>query len=251
MLIREQRGPVSLLTVDRPEAKNAISGDLAARLHDAFVEADSDEAVSVVVLASSSPDVLFAGGDLAELSRLPMDAGGADRVMAVGERLAVVERCRVPVVAAVAGKVLGGGCELLLMCDVVVMERSARLCFVHARMGLVPAWGGATRLAERIGEGAAADLLLTGREIDGGEAERLGLAQRVVADGSALEAALSLAEHMAAVGRAPLMHMKSTLLATRLARRGDAFAAERNVFRRAWGSVEHQRAFAAFRERKK
>jgi enoyl-CoA hydratase len=250
-LKQQQLGAVRLLTVDRPEAKNAISAALAARLSEAIAESDRDEKVSVVVLASSSPDVFLAGGDLKELSGLPMDAGGADQVLAVGVQLGIIEHCRVPVVAAVAGRVLGGGCELLMMCDLVVMERSARLRFVHARMGLVPAWGGTSRLIERVGLATASDLLLTSRELDGSAAERLGLAQRVVADGSAGEAALALATQMADAGREALVRMKSALSAARRARRGDGFDAERKVFRDAWGSPAHRRAFAAFAERKK
>jgi enoyl-CoA hydratase len=249
-LRRAQHSAVRLLTFDRPGAKNAIDAALAAQLFEALTDADRDEAVSVVVLASSSPDVFLAGGDLKELAALPSDVSGADRVLAVGVQLAIIERCRVPVIAAVAGRVLGGGCELLMMCDVVVMERHASLRFVHARMGLVPAWGGSSRLLERVGHSAASDLLLSSRAVDGEEAGRLGLAQRVVEDGAAQREALALAAEMAGAGRGALVRVKRALSASRLAQRGDAIDAESKVFRQAWGSAEQQRAFAALAKQK-
>ncbi|MBW2453633.1 MAG: enoyl-CoA hydratase/isomerase family protein [Deltaproteobacteria bacterium] len=245
VLKREQRGPARLLTFDRPAARNAISRELAERLRDEIRAVDEDEQVHAVVLASSCPDVFASGGDLKELRQLAMDAGGASQVLALGVELGALETCAVPVIAAVGGAVFGGGCELLMMCDQLVMERQASLRFVHARMGLTPAWGGTTRLIERVGSARAADILLSARTIEAAEALTMGLACEVVEPGQALEAALALAERLSQLPRDALCAIKRSVLASKQARRAEAFEAERKVFRSAWGSPAHRAAFAA------
>lgn len=246
VLRSEQRGATRLLTVDRPSAKNAINRALAERLVAALEDAAGDETVRSIVLASSDPSVFLSGGDIGELSRLAYDDRGAQGVIDLGVAVGAIEACPLPVVAAVEGAVFGGGCELLVMCDLVVMAEAARLRFVHARMGLVPAWGGATRLIERIGAARAADLLLTARAVEAEEAGRIGIASRVVPTGQAVEQALALAEQLATVPRTSLTAIKRSLVAAKTARRGEAFERERDVFRQAWGSDAHRAAFEAF-----
>ncbi len=245
VLKREQKGPARLLTFDRPGARNAISGELAERLRDEIQAVDADPQVQAVVLASSCPDVFASGGDLKELSRLALDGGGASQVLALGVELGAIETCAVPVIAAVGGAAFGGGCELLMMCDMLVMERQATLRFVHARMGLTPAWGGTTRLIERVGSARAADILMSARAIEAEEALAIGLACEVVAPGEALAAALALAERLSQLPRDALCAVKRSVLASKQARRAEAFAAERKVFRSAWGSPAHRAAFEA------
>lgn len=239
-----------MLVVDRPRSKNAINRVLAERLVAELERAAGDDAVHSVVLASSDPAVFLSGGDISELSQLTYDQGGADGVIELGIAVGAIEACPIPVVAAVEGKVFGGGCELLVMCDLVVMASGSSLRFVHARMGLVPAWGGATRLIERVGAARAADLLLTAREVDASEAARIGIASRLVQAGQARSAAFALAEELARIPRASLMAIKRSLVAAKTARRGDAFERERDVFRQAWGSDAHRSAFDAFLNRK-
>jgi enoyl-CoA hydratase len=246
MVLRvESRGPVRLLTIDRPEVRNAISRELVAALVEALGDAERDERVATVVLASSSNDVFVSGGDLNELTLVKLDASGAAQVAAMGVGLATIERLSIPVIAAVEGRVLGGGAEILLMCDACVMARSASVSFLHARMGLTPAWGGATRLIERVGAGRAADLLFTTRALAADEALAMGLSARVVDDGGALDGALDLALAMAVQPRAALAHIKRSLQSVRQARRAGALEAEGKVFRSAWGSEPHRAAFEA------
>lgn len=241
-------GAALVITVDRPNARNAISIEVAQALSDALDEARRDDAVHAVVLTSTG-SVFLSGGDLRQLSALPADSSGAERVMAMGEQLAAIERCPLPVIAAVHGDVIGGGCELLLMCDVVVMERRAGMRFVHARMGLTPAWGGTTRLLERVGATRAAELLLTARRIDAAQAHAIGLVARLCDDGEARDEAQRIVDGLAAIPRAALINIKRSLLAARSARR-DAFAAEREVFEDAWGSPQHLAAFEALARHK-
>ncbi len=244
ILKQAQHGTTRVLTVDRPAARNAINRELSERLVDELHQVDGDPSVHAVVLASACPEVFLSGGDLKELGRLPMDASGAAQVMALGLELSAVESCAVPVIAAVGGAAFGGGCELLMMCDLLVMEQQASLHFVHARMGLTPAWGGTTRLIERVGSARAADILLSARAIRAEEALAMGLARKLVAPGQAVAGALAIAAELDQQPREAVATVKRSLLASKQARRAEAFEAERKVFRSAWGSPAHQAAFA-------
>ena len=243
MLSERREGPALGLTIDRPEAKNALSRELCRRLEEAFERAARDETVSAVVLAATG-DVFIAGGDLHELAALPMDAGGADRVLELGAVARSIEACALPVIAAVSGAALGGGAEVVLACDLVVMQPGATIRFVHAKMGLTPAWGGTTRLCERVGATRASEILLSARPIGGEEAVAIGLASRVVPE--ALAGALDLARELAKSPREALAAIKRSLGASRDARRDSAFASEQKIFRSAWGSAAHQAALQSF-----
>ncbi len=236
-------GGITVLTLDRPKACNALSRELAGALRAALDDASCNEAVSAVILASSHPRVFIAGGDLDELTRLPMSAAGAESVLELGTLTRSLEACAVPVIAAVGGAALGGGAEVIVACDLVVMGADASVRFVHSRMGLVPAWGGATRLEERIGALRANELLLTARSVGADEAFAMGLCNRRADE--PLAAALALAESLLAVPRGALAALKQATISTREARRGNALAVEREAFRRAWGSPAHRAAFTA------
>lgn len=246
-LVKALRGRVLHLTIDRPEARNAIDEDLAIALHDALEEAATDDRVHVVLLRSTG-DVFLSGGDLRALAALPHDARGAHAVIGLGLRLTAFESCPLPVVAAVHGDVYGGGCELLVMMDMVVMNEAARMHFVHRKMGLVPAWGGCTRLIERVGAARAADILLTARPVPAEEARHMGLVSRV-SDGRAEADAEQLAEELASAPREALVAIKRSLVAARRARRGAALEQEKKSFVAAWGSAPHVGAMERFGKR--
>jgi enoyl-CoA hydratase len=119
-----------------------------------------DPSVRGVVVTGEGSESFVSGGDLRELSELAKADGGLDEVLAMAEQMSIIEACDVPVIAAVQGDTHGGGCELLLLCDMVIIEEHASLAFRHAKMGLSPAWGGMTRLIERVGPLEASRLLL-------------------------------------------------------------------------------------------
>jgi enoyl-CoA hydratase len=212
--------------------------------------ASADPDVRGVVLTGAGHEVFAAGADLRELDRLARGEGGAEAVLAMMHELGACEACDVPVVAAVQGDVLGGGCELLLLCDLAIAERHARLSFRHARMGLVPAWGGLTRLVERAGPLEAARLLYTAEAVSADDARRLGVVSEVVETGEARSRAVALVERVAEGSRASVAAMKRALRAVRAARRGDAIDRERAIFAEVWGNEDHLRAMRAFLDRK-
>ncbi|MBM4375263.1 MAG: enoyl-CoA hydratase/isomerase family protein [Deltaproteobacteria bacterium] len=247
MLRRRREGSILVLTLDRPEVRNAISRDLAEMLVSAIEDASRDRTVTAIVLASSHAQVFVAGGDLRELLALPYDARGAEAVLELGATTSALEEAAVPVIAALDGAALGGGAELTVACDLVVMGRQARVQFVHARMGLVPAWGGLTRLEEKVGAARASELILTARAVHATDAVAMGLANRSAEHGR--EAALDLARELTTHTRDALVALKASLREARRRKRSDALEAEREAFRRAWGSDAHRAAFDALRER--
>jgi enoyl-CoA hydratase/carnithine racemase len=245
-LERRMNDGALVLTIQRPEAKNAINRALAEQLHQSIVEAGEDERVRAVVLTAAGADVFVAGGDLKEFRELDMDVEGAQQIVDMGVAMDCIESCAVPVIAAITGDVLGGGCELLVLCDLAIMEEHAAIEFRHATMGLTPAWGGTTRLAERVGTMRAADLLLSARRVNATEALQLGLVSQVVPSGQAKTAALALTAQIARSSRGAVAAIKRSLLVSRRARRANALDQEHEIFRQAWGSASHLEAMSAF-----
>ncbi|MEM1030803.1 MAG: enoyl-CoA hydratase/isomerase family protein [Myxococcota bacterium] len=247
MTVRIARvGPVMKLTVARPEAKNAIDAALAEALIAALEAAGADDGVAAVSIEAEG-DVFLAGGDVRVLDRWGYGRDGADAVLALGAALTrAVEGCPVPVVAAADGPVFGGGAELFVACDATVLAEDAVLRFVHVGMGLVPAWGGVTRLIERVGVTRATELLLTGRGVSGSDAAAMGLVTATAPSGGATARAATLVGEMTAHPRPTLAAMKRALLGVRRARREGAGAAEAHVFRDVWGAEPHREAFARF-----
>jgi enoyl-CoA hydratase/carnithine racemase len=247
MLRIERRDHTLVLLLDRPKARNALSRALIEALIAALQSATNDESLRAVMLGSTHPTAFAAGGDLTELTALPFDARGAEVVLELGGLTRSIEECALPVVAAVSGAALGGGAELTVACDLLVMGHGASVRFVHGKMGLTPAWGGLTRLEERVGSARANELLLTGRSVSAAEAHAFGLANRVADD--ALEGALDLAREIATNPRTSVVSLKAAARGARQARRGAALDAERASFLRAWGSEPHRHAFEAARRR--
>jgi enoyl-CoA hydratase/carnithine racemase len=224
----ETVGEAVVITVDRPATRNAIRG---------------------VVLAASGPTYL-SGGDLNLLAAFVDDARGAEAILALGAELAAIEQSPLPVIAAVSGDVFGGGCEIVLLCDLVIVEEHAAFAFRHAKMGLSPAWGGMTRLVERVGPIEAARLLFTAEKVDASEALRLGLANEVVARGAARTRALARVARIAENPRDSVAALKRALGEVHEARRGAAIEREREAFSARWGGPDHRAAIRAFTARK-
>jgi enoyl-CoA hydratase/carnithine racemase len=193
----EVAGRVATVTLDRPEALNAISTELALDLAAAFEPLATDPGVRAVVLTGAGERAFCVGADLKQRAGLD-DHGWFVQREAFRRGFAAVRRCPLPTVAAVAGFALGGGTELALACDLVVAAGDATFGLPEVRLGLVPAGGGTQLLARRVGRSAARDLVLTGRRVGAEEALALGLADRVVPAGEVRAAATALAAEIAA-----------------------------------------------------
>jgi enoyl-CoA hydratase/carnithine racemase len=191
---------VATVTLDRPEALNTISTELATALADTVEPLATDPAVRAVVLTGAGERAFCAGADLRQRAGFD-DHGWFVQREAFRRGFAAVRRCPLPTVAAVFGFALGGGTELALSCDLVVAADDATFGLPEVRLGLVPAGGGTQLLARRVGRSVARDLVLTGRRVGAAEAHRLGLADRVVPRAELAAAAAALAAELA--GNAP------------------------------------------------
>lgn len=246
----ESVGDAVVLTLDRPATHNAIDHGTARAMAEAIGLASRDPHVRGIVVTGAGDRTFMAGGDLNMIAGLVQSEQSGDAVVDLGRELAACERAPVPVVAAVQGDVFGGGCEFLLLCDLVIMESHAGLAFRHAKMGLSPAWGGLTRLVERVGPLEAARLLFTAEKIDAAEALRVGLVNEVVPKGASRGRALSLVARIADNPRTTVAALKRALFDVREARRGAAVEREQEVFSERWGGADHRDAMDAYLKRK-
>ena len=176
----ERDGAVATVTLNRPNVLNALNLRMLDELAQAFDELDGDDALRAVILTGSGAKAFAAGADIGELNALP-NARAAEAQARKGQALTTrIERMRVPVIAAVNGFALGGGCELAMACDMRVASENARFGQPEVNLGILPGYGGTQRTTRLLGEGMAMHLCLTGEMIDAQEALRIGLVQRVV-----------------------------------------------------------------------
>jgi enoyl-CoA hydratase/carnithine racemase len=240
---------IATVTLDRPEALNAISTELASALAATFEPMASRPDLRAVVLTGAGDKGFCAGADLKERSGFDDHAWFVQREV-FRRAFAAVRRCPLPTVAAVFGFALGGGCELALACDLVVAADDAVLGLPEVRLGLVPAGGGTQLLARRVGRAAAKDLVLTGRRVDAAEAQRLGLVDRVVPRAEVRKAANALAAEVAANAPSAVRLAKWAIdLGADLAQEA-GLEVEDQAWRRAVLSDDRREGIAAWVERR-
>ena len=198
-LLYEVRDGVAFVTVNRPDKLNALNRATVQELDRAFADAGADPAVRAIVLTGAGPKAFVAGADIGELAQ-QKPLGGKEYSLYGQGVLARIESLGKVVIAAVNGYALGGGCELALACHVRVASENARMGLPEVTLGIIPGFGGTQRLARLVGRGKALDLILSGEMIDAREAHRIGLVDRVAAEGQAVAAAESLARVIASRG---------------------------------------------------
>jgi enoyl-CoA hydratase/carnithine racemase len=238
---------VALLRLNRPEARNALSPELMERLIAELEAADSDEAVRCIVIAGSD-EVFAAGADVRSLAERPFHEAVFHPAADFWRRVA---GCRTPLVAAVSGWALGGGCELALLCDLVVASETATFGQPEITLGIIPGGGGTQRLARVIGKQRAMELVLTGRHFDAAEAQRLGLVNLVVKRKDWLDEAMALAARVAS--QAPLAARlgKQAVLAADETALAAGLDYERRVYELAMASEDRVEGTTAFLEKRK
>lgn len=234
---------VALVTIERPEVLNALSFDLLDALADALAGLDDDPDCHAVVLTGSGSRAFAAGADIRELAVQTSISLLVDDRFSVWERIAAT---RTPVIAAVRGFALGGGCELAMCCDLIVAADDAQFGQPEINLGVMPGAGGTQRLTRAIGRARAMDLVLTGRTITAREAEAAGLVSRVVPADQTLEAALGLARTIAAKAPIAVLAAKE---AVRLAAELPLSAGlrhERRAFFALFASEDQEEGMSAF-----
>lgn len=231
----EQQDGLAILRLDNPGARNALSPGMMAELG-RHLESLGRHPPRALILTGEGG--FCAGGDLASVRSDLLAPGAAAGMQSwMARQLDAIERLPAPVLAAVEGPCLGGGAELLMACDLVVVAPDARIGFLQARMGVSPGWGGGARLVARLGRGPALRLLLEARPLPAAEALRLGLAHRLAEPGGALELARSWAAELSA-------HPPEVVAAAVALARGGDPREERAWFLRLWGGAAHQEALA-------
>lgn len=211
VLLREQRGPVALLRLNRPEARNALSAELVEALHRALRELESDAGVRAIVLTGEGT-VFSAGADLKALRALATASSEENRrdSQRLAELLKAIYTHPKPIIAAVEGAAVAGGAGLASACDLTVAGQGARLGYTEVKLGFVAAIV-SVFLLRQVGEKHARELLLTGKLVGAAEAQRMGLVNEVVPDGGALERALALAQELAGHSATALASTKELL----------------------------------------
>jgi enoyl-CoA hydratase/carnithine racemase len=239
-------GAVAVLKLNRPEARNALSADLKNALVDTLRQFDADEAVRVIVLAGGD-EYFAAGGDLKAMAARPLGDPPDDDGAAFWRHLEAIEK---PMIAAVSGYALGGGCELALACDMIVASETAQFGQAEIMVGIIPGGGGTQRLARVIGKQRTMELVLTGRRIDAHEAHRWGLVNQVTGKKEWLDRAMELAGVIAE--RPPVavrLGKRSVLNAERMAI-DEGLLEERALFERAMATEDRVEGMAAFMEKR-
>jgi enoyl-CoA hydratase len=248
----ERRGHVLLVTMNRPEARNALSGPMMALLRQAWDQVDSDPEIRVCVLTGAG-GAFCAGADLKAMTRshpgVTFKSEQTD--LSVIEPLLKGRRLTKPLIAAVEGPAIAGGTEILQATDIRVAGESARFGVSEARWGLFPLGGSAVRLPRQIPYTLAADLLLTGRHITAAEALRLGLISHVVPDGQALGRALEIAGTIAANGPVAVRAILRTIRETEGMAEGDAFRVEARIGMAVFASEDAREGPRAFAEKRR
>jgi enoyl-CoA hydratase len=247
-LIVETRGAVGLVTLNRPKALNALNAQLVAELRQALDAFEADPAIGAIVVAGGEK-AFAAGADIKEMKdRDFADVYLADFITKDWERLA---QCRKPTIAAVAGYALGGGCEIAMMCDILLAADSAKFGQPEITLGTIPGAGGTQRLARALGKAKTMDLVLTGRMMDATEAERSGLVARVLPAAELLGEALKLAEKIAGFSRPAVLMAKEAVNHAFETGLAEGLRFERRLFHASFATADQKEGMGAFAEKRK
>ena len=247
-ILVETRGNVGLITLNRPKALNALSAGLVRDVGAALDAYESDANIRCIVLTGSEK-AFAAGADIKEMVGFDyMDAYLNDFITVGWER---VTKCRKPVIAAVAGFALGGGCELAMMCDFIIAADTAKFGQPEINLGTIPGAGGTQRLTRFVGKSKAMDMVLTARNMDAAEAERAGLVSRVVPAADLIDEAVKAAQKIADLSLPIVMIAKEAVNRAYETTLAEGVHYERRVFHSTFATEDRKEGMTAFIEKRK
>jgi enoyl-CoA hydratase len=244
----EVRGRVGLVTLNRPKQLNALNAKLMQELGAALHAFDADDAIGAIVIAGGEK-AFAAGADIAAMKDWNfLDVYRDDYITRDWEH---IRNVRKPVIAAVGGYALGGGCELAMMCDIVIAGQKAKFGQPEINLGTFPGAGGTQRLPRAVGKAKAMDLILTARMMDAEEAERAGLVSRIVPDDKLLEEALAVGAKVASFSIPALMMAKEAVNRAYETTLSEGVRFERRLFHASFALADQKEGMAAFVEKRK
>ena len=238
----EKRGRVGLIALNRPQALNALSAQLISELNQVLDQCEADDGIAAMVLTGSEK-AFAAGADIKEMKDKSFGDVVAHDFLAPWERLSY---CRKPVIAAVSGYALGGGCELAMMCDFIIASETAKFGQPEIMLGVIPGAGGTQRLTRAVGKSKAMDLCLTGRQMDAAEAERCGLVARIVPASEVVNEALKAAERIASHSLPSVMMAKEAVNRAFESTLAEGILFERRTFQSLFATEDQKEGMAAF-----
>lgn len=246
-ILVDERGAVAVITLNRPRALNALNAQLMDELTEALSGIEANEAIGCTVLTGSEK-AFAAGADIKEMqSKDYVDVFTEDFITANWES---ASRCRKPIIAAVAGYALGGGCELAMMCDFIIAGENARFGQPEIQLGVMPGAGGTQRLTRFVGKSKAMEMCLTGRMMDAEEAERSGLVSRIVPTEELLDEAVEVATKIAEMSRPATMILKESVNRSYEVPLSEGIRFERRVFHSLFAFDDQTEGMAAFAEKR-
>jgi enoyl-CoA hydratase len=250
LLLVDKQDGVALVTINRPQALNALNQELLERLLGYFDRVGADDSVRVVILTGAGEKAFVAGGDIALMQ--PLGAPVArEMALKAHDALNAIEACPKPVIAAINGYALGGGCELALACDIHIASDQARLGQPEINLGIIPGWQGTQRLTRLVGKGRAKELIYTGEIITAEEACRIGLVNQVVPGETLLAAAREMAILIASKSLAALQLAKQAIDNGLEMDSQKAYLYEADLFGLCFATADQKEGMAAFLEKRK
>ncbi len=242
----EHAGRIALVTINRPDSLNALNAEVMSEIVDAFARIDRNRDVAVSVLTGSGR-AFAAGADIKEMQPQSFSDMYVEDYFAGWDRFAA---CRKPVIAAVNGFALGGGCELAMMCDMIIASEKAKFGQPEIKLGVTPGMGGSIRLTKAVCKAKAMDMVLTGRMIDAAEADRIGLVSRVVPHDQLMDTAMAAAKEIAGFSIPSLMAAKEMVGRALELPTTEGVKFERRLFQGLFGTADQKEGMSAFVEKR-
>lgn len=246
-ILVERRGRVALATINRPQALNALNQQVSEDLLVAFAAFDADPDIGCIVLTGSEK-AFAAGADIKEMQSLDYITAFLENRFAQWEQIGGIRK---PIIAAVAGFALGGGCELAMMCDMIFAADTAKFGQPEIKLGIMPGMGGTQRFTRAVGKAKAMDMCLTGRMMDAVEAERAGLVARIVPAEKLLDEAMTAAAQIAAMSLPSTLMVKESVNRAFEGSLAEGLRFERRLFHSTFATLDQKEGMAAFVEKRK
>lgn len=247
LILQQVQGRVAILTLNRPKALNALNDALMDELGQALLKLDADDDIGAIIITGSEK-AFAAGADIAAMANWShMDVFKSEYITRNWETML---RIRKPIIAAVSGYALGGGCELAMMCDFIIAADTAKFGQPEIKLGVIPGAGGSQRLPRAVGKSKAMDMVLTGRMMDSAEAERSGLVSRIVPADKLMQEALDVATAIASMSLPSVMMAKEAVNRAWESPLSEGLLFERRAFHSLFGTDDQKEGMKAFLEKR-